>query len=60
MGVIAEGVETDVQAKQLIALDCPHAQGSLFSRPLAVPDAHAFLATQLPAHRMQPVRRPQS
>ena len=27
MGIIAEGVETDQQAKQLIALDCPHAQG---------------------------------
>ena len=36
MGIIAEGVETDQQAKQLIALDCPHAQGYLFSRPLAV------------------------
>src|SRR4030095_10351372 len=34
MGVIAEGVETPQQAKHLKALDCPHAQGYLFSRPL--------------------------
>jgi EAL domain-containing protein (putative c-di-GMP-specific phosphodiesterase class I) len=34
IGLIAEGVETDVQAEQLLALECPHAQGSLFSDPL--------------------------
>ena len=47
MGVIAEGVETIQQADRLKALDCPHAQGFLFSRPLSVPDAHAFLSKQL-------------
>ena len=46
MGVIAEGVETIQQADRLKALDCPHAQGFLFSRPLSVPDAHAFLSKQ--------------
>jgi diguanylate cyclase (GGDEF)-like protein/PAS domain S-box-containing protein len=44
MGVIAEGVETAQQASQLMALDCPHAQGFLFSRPLSASDAYAFLA----------------
>jgi len=46
MGVIAEGVETVQQANQLRALYCPHAQGYLFSRPLSVKDAHAFLSKQ--------------
>ena len=34
MGLIAEGVETVAHAAQLSALDCPHAQGFLFSEPL--------------------------
>lgn len=50
MGVIAEGVETHLQAERLTALECPHAQGYLFSKPLSVDDAHAYLARQpLPA-----------
>ena len=46
MGVIAEGVETMAQAERLTALECPHAQGYLFSHPLSVEDARAFLAAQ--------------
>jgi EAL domain-containing protein (putative c-di-GMP-specific phosphodiesterase class I) len=46
MGVIAEGVETTQQASQLLALDCPHAQGFLFSRPLAPADVYRFLSTR--------------
>jgi diguanylate cyclase (GGDEF)-like protein/PAS domain S-box-containing protein len=34
MGLIAEGVETVQHAEQLRRLDCPHAQGFLFSEPL--------------------------
>jgi diguanylate cyclase (GGDEF)-like protein/PAS domain S-box-containing protein len=43
MGVIAEGVETPHQARQLRALKCPLAQGSHFSRPLTPEKAYRFL-----------------
>ena len=46
MGVIAEGVETEQQASQLLALDCPQAQGFLFSRPLRPDEAYTFLSTR--------------
>jgi diguanylate cyclase (GGDEF)-like protein/PAS domain S-box-containing protein len=58
MGVIAEGVETIQQANQLMALDCPHAQGFLFSKPLSVKDAHAFLSKQPVEGEEHPVRSP--
>ena len=55
MGVIAEGVETAQQASQLLALECPQAQGFLFSRPLPAADAYAFLSTR-PLLRAEPSR----
>ena len=58
MGVIAEGVETAQQAKHLRALDCPHAQGYLFSRPLTAAEARAYLASQPEPHSSPPRRRP--
>lgn len=41
--LLAEGVEYPHQAELLARLGCDHAQGFLFSRPLAVPDATALL-----------------
>jgi len=54
MGLIAEGVETVTHVEQLRALDCPHAQGYLFSRPLTASDmapllANESMAVELPA-----------
>ena len=34
--VVAEGVESEVQARELERLGCTHAQGFLFSRPLSM------------------------
>jgi diguanylate cyclase (GGDEF)-like protein/PAS domain S-box-containing protein len=48
MGLIAEGVETVTHVEQLRALDCPHAQGYLFSRPLTASDVAPLLASELP------------
>ena len=41
--VIAEGVETEAQAKLIASWGCKEAQGFLFSRPLSVEDATAAL-----------------
>jgi EAL domain-containing protein (putative c-di-GMP-specific phosphodiesterase class I) len=46
--VVAEGIETDVQARELERLGCTHAQGYLFSRPLAVRAVEEILAAKLP------------
>jgi diguanylate cyclase (GGDEF)-like protein/PAS domain S-box-containing protein len=47
MGLIAEGVETVTHVEQLRALDCPHAQGYLFSRPLTASDIVPLLVSEL-------------
>jgi diguanylate cyclase (GGDEF)-like protein/PAS domain S-box-containing protein len=41
--VVAEGVESDVQARELERLGCTHAQGFLFSRPLSHEHAEDLL-----------------
>jgi len=46
MGLIAEGVETATHVEQLRLLDCPHAQGYLFSRPLTASDMAPLLASE--------------
>jgi len=52
MGLIAEGVETVTHVEQLRALDCPHAQGYLFSRPLTASDMAPLLASESVAAEM--------
>lgn len=43
MDVVAEGVESRGQVDALMAMDCPAAQGYLFSRPLAASQATELL-----------------
>jgi diguanylate cyclase (GGDEF)-like protein len=46
--VIAEGVETEDQLRELSRLGCASAQGHLFSTPLAAGAAEAFFVDQAP------------
>jgi EAL domain-containing protein (putative c-di-GMP-specific phosphodiesterase class I) len=46
--VVAEGIESDVQARALERLGCTHAQGFLFSRPLTVEDVERVLRANQP------------
>jgi diguanylate cyclase (GGDEF)-like protein/PAS domain S-box-containing protein len=46
--VVAEGIETDVEARELERLGCTHAQGYLFSRPLSMRDAEKVISDNLP------------
>jgi diguanylate cyclase (GGDEF)-like protein/PAS domain S-box-containing protein len=46
--VVAEGIESDVQARELERLGCTHAQGFLFSRPLTVADVEGVLRANQP------------
>jgi len=41
--VVAEGIESDVQARELERLGCTHAQGFLFSKPLSTELAEAVV-----------------
>jgi EAL domain-containing protein (putative c-di-GMP-specific phosphodiesterase class I) len=44
--VVAEGVETEQQSRQLLSLNCDEMQGFLFSKPVPVEIFEAkFLAT---------------
>ncbi len=47
--VVAEGVETEGQLKELGLLNCDYAQGYLFSRPLAADDFIQFYQQQCPS-----------
>jgi diguanylate cyclase (GGDEF)-like protein/PAS domain S-box-containing protein len=44
LAAIAEGVETELQRDCLVRLGCSRAQGFLFARPVAMPEAEALLA----------------
>jgi diguanylate cyclase (GGDEF)-like protein/PAS domain S-box-containing protein len=46
--VVAEGIEEDGQARELVRLGCTHAQGYLFSRPLSMSAVEALLVANRP------------
>jgi diguanylate cyclase (GGDEF)-like protein/PAS domain S-box-containing protein len=46
--VVAEGIESEVQARELERLGCTHAQGFLFSRPLSMMAAEALVTACQP------------
>ena len=46
--VVAEGIEQDVQARELVRLGCTHAQGYLFSRPLSTQAVDDLLVANRP------------
>jgi len=46
--VVAEGIESDVQARELERLGCTHAQGYLFSKPLSTQSAEAVVSAAVP------------
>ncbi len=46
--VVAEGIESDVQARELARLGCTHAQGYLFSRPLSTERAERVVMENRP------------
>jgi EAL domain-containing protein (putative c-di-GMP-specific phosphodiesterase class I) len=52
-GVVAEGVETEQQARELARLGCRYAQGYFFSRPLPVRSAEEILAANCELGRPQ-------
>ena len=46
MTIIAEGIETQQQAKVLQDMGCQEGQGYLYARPMAPPELHAWLAAR--------------
>ena len=46
--VVAEGIESDVQARELARLGCTHAQGFLFSHPLSTARAEEVVTAARP------------
>jgi diguanylate cyclase (GGDEF)-like protein len=52
LDVVAEGVETETQLRELRRIDCPHVQGYLYARPAP---AHAFEGL-ITGHLWMPVR----
>ena len=52
--VVAEGIETEVQARELARLGCTHAQGYLFSRPLSTKAAEQLIIANQPLGPQRP------
>ena len=46
--VVAEGIEAEVQARELTRLGCTHPQGYLFSRPVSMLAGETIVAAKLP------------
>src|SRR5262245_59642018 len=46
--VVAEGIETEVQARELERLGCTHAQGFLFSKPLSIQSVEQLVMARKP------------
>ncbi|MFZ6734695.1 GGDEF/EAL domain-containing response regulator [Undibacterium sp. Ji42W] len=46
LSIIAEGVESEMQANTLLSYDCHIAQGYLYSKPLSRDDLHTWLASR--------------
>jgi predicted signal transduction protein with EAL and GGDEF domain len=58
--VVAEGIESEVQALELERLGCTHAQGYLFSRPLSTQAAEKIVAANQPlVPKTTPLAAPQ-
>ncbi len=52
LGLVAEGVETEVAAATLVALGCRRAQGYLYARPASATDLEPMLrASRIPASK---------
>lgn len=43
LNIVAEGIESEAQARRLVDLGCSEMQGYWFSRPMAEADLTAFL-----------------
>jgi hypothetical protein len=56
--VVAEGIETELQARELERLGCTHAQGFLFSRPLSAKAAEELIVTHVPLGPKRAVATP--
>jgi len=52
-GVVAEGVESELQAQELKRLGCRHAQGYFFSPPLSGPRVERMLGSRQPLGQKQ-------
>ena len=56
-GVVAEGVESDLQARELERLGCRHAQGFYFTRPMDPGTMRSVLGERATPERLpEPVR----
>jgi diguanylate cyclase (GGDEF)-like protein/PAS domain S-box-containing protein len=59
LGIIAEGVETEAQARFLLEERCEEAQGFLYAKPLSAADFEAYLRERrLAAHVAHPQQKP--